>query len=117
MTHLLYVWHQQRPDRQKGKRRDIREIRDSEPKYPNLAHCSDEIKSVNFKIRKLPSQQQINQNTQAKKYNTAKKFFSQTEKGLLPLSYGNFLPFNRERHLGNTKYCQHIFCWPGEHER
>lgn len=61
MTQLLYVWLQQRPDRQKGKRMDTKQIKDSELKYPNLAHCSAEIKSVDFKIRKPPCQPSINQ--------------------------------------------------------
>lgn len=31
-------------------------MKDSEPKYPNLPYCSDEVKSVNFKIREPPCQ-------------------------------------------------------------
>lgn len=64
VIHLLYVWLQQRPDRQKGKRKDIGEIKDSEPKYPNLAYCSSVIKSVHFKFREPSCQQQTNQKSQ-----------------------------------------------------
>lgn len=54
MTHLLHVWFQQRLDGQKGKRRDIKEIKDFEPKYLNLQYYSDEIKSINCKISQHP---------------------------------------------------------------
>lgn len=60
MTHLLHVWFQQRLDGQKGKRTDIKEIKDSEPEYPSLQCCSDKIKSVNCKIRQPPCQPLFN---------------------------------------------------------
>lgn len=62
MIHLLYVWLQQRSDRQKGKRMDIREIKDSEPKYPNLALCSDEIKAVILKSENLLTNHKLSKN-------------------------------------------------------
>lgn len=59
----------------------IRQIKYSELKHPNQTHCSDEIKSVNFKIRKSPCQPSMNQKIQAQ--DTAKKSSLQKEKGLL----------------------------------
>lgn len=89
----------------------IRQIKDSEPKYPNLAHCFDKINQVILKSENLLVNQKLTKKLkpriqQRNRFHKTKKDFFHFQLSL----HGNFLPFNRESHLGNNKNGQNILC-------